>query len=610
MPVTKIKIHFLGVYVREDCDMWGDGEWKFRASIDGVAVGDPNLEFTARDKQWIVLPEASWSRVVDVSAKGPGDKVIVRFSGVDVDVFSDDDLGAVSAEIGWPFDEKTIPLESPKMSGGLFFADYQAYHLRIQVTVLERFASATITGPGAIAVSRQHDGSSTFTTVAGNAMTPTVRVCPIIPVPANGLTQLPAEPAVPAEVAAGGATPFAAAIPITTGMAFNDLVNPSVIPIMSPTDPNVATRAAKLAVTWCRPADLDVSMLTWHVKSGPAQIVGSNRGIWVLAVGTGAVDNVMSEFEVRWDGPTGPLLTTYRAWVGKIGKIPYRINILDGSTNASKASLVITPAQVNGHMDVAKVLYWQAALLFEADTTVTTFEGATASGTAGVYNVTVASNNHTRNVNMNLVPAATRYNFRPGVINIAYIRSMIQGRAVASDIQGVSGANKDLDGTPSNSWVKPSGVPQDAAAKKVIMKTFPPMNRKTSPGPGDKGFIATRHAADATFTSATMRQLYACMLPSDWWLPDSQQQSGSNLAHELGHVLGLRHRGNGDANFPPRGDDGVDSPDATKKHPMRGHPWTENVMTYGYGTAGVNPLNLDIDYIQAFVIRQHPAIIY
>jgi hypothetical protein len=41
----------------------------------------------------------------------------------------------------------------------------------------------------------------------------------------------------------------------------------------------------------------------------------------------------------------------------------------------------------------------------------------------------------------------------------------------------------------------------------------------------------------------------------------------------------------------------------------RGHPWFENVMSYGY--ASMNPpLAHDIDLLQASVARRHPGINY
>jgi hypothetical protein len=611
MPVTKIKIKFDRVWVDNDGDVWGDGEWKFNAQIDGTQVGDPNHEFNAVEGQWIDLPEAQrWFKEVDVSAKGPGTTVRATFSGVDVDVFSDDDLGQVTAEFAFPYRaERTFPLTSPTMPGGFLRSAYQAYKLQITVSVVEMIATTTLSGPTSISVSRQADGSSTLSTINGTAVTPRVEVCPVVPVPANAFTRLPQRPALPGGLTPGAATAHAATIPLSPApAALNALVNPSVIPILAATDANLDNKVARLAVTYVEPGNLDVNMLTWHITSGPAVFVGENRGPLVKVRGTGTAADTMAEFEVRWDGQNGPLLAKYRAWVGKVGRIPYRINLLDGNNAASMASSLLSPADVDGHMQVAKVIYWQIGLLFEADTNATLFEGAVASGTTGVYNVTVLSNNHTRMVNMNLTPAATRYNFRPGVINIAYIRSTVQQRAVASDIQGVSGNDENLDGTPSTSWVKPSGVTMDAAAKKVTMKTFSSSKRQQNKGPGDGGFIVGRHTNDASFTAATMGQLYACMIPSDWWQPNRQDQSGVNLAHELGHVLGLRHRGSGDSGNPPRSDDGVNSPDLKNK--TRGHPWHENIMTYGYGGNADPPINLDLDLIQAAVVRRHPAIVY
>jgi hypothetical protein len=209
-------------------------------------------------------------------------------------------------------------------------------------------------------------------------------------------------------------------------------------------------------------------------------------------------------------------------------------------------------------------------------------------------------------VNINLVPAATRYNFRPGVINIAYVRSTLQVRAVASDIQGVAGTTQNLAGTPSASWVNPSGVPLDPPAAAVTMLAMPATNRQNHKGPGDGAFVKSRYLQDSSFTAAMMSQLYACMVPSNWWTPDNPARSGVNLAHELGHVLGLRHRGNADTDHPPRSDDGVNSPDSAGA--TRGHPWLENVMTYGY--VGGPVLALDVDIIQAPVVRGHPAITY
>jgi hypothetical protein len=45
-----------------------------------------------------------------------------------------------------------------------------------------------------------------------------------------------------------------------------------------------------------------------------------------------------------------------------------------------------------------------------------------------------------------------------------------------------------------------------------------------------------------------------------------------------------------------------------QKGVMKGHPWDENIMTYGYGRT--TPLAHDLDLVQATVVRTHPAITY
>jgi hypothetical protein len=610
LPVTKIKITFEAVSVVNDADMWGDATWQFQATADGASVGNPKADFIVSDGKAVVLAQPDWSTVVDVSAKKKGDSVKVIFSGKDTDTFVwDHDLGSVNAEFKYPFtEEKRILLRSPVKKGWFFLPDHQYYVLAVSMKIADMKATAALTGPNSIQVSRQNDGSSTFSTVSGAPVTPRVEVCPIIPVPINGKTMLPGRPPQPAGVEMGLDTDNIDPVSLSTTTSLNSLFNPSVIPILSEDDSDLDNKIARLAVTYTQPFNLDTSFLTWHVVSGPAKFIGGNSGPIVKVLGTGNAADTMAEFEVRWDGPKGPVLAKYRAWVGKVGKIPYRLNLLDGSTAASKASTVLSPTQVDKHIQAAKIIWWQVGLLFVPDSTAATYDGATASGTAGVYNVTVANNNHTVKVNMNAKPAATRYNFRPGVINIAYVRSTLQRRAVASDVQGTAGATVTLGGTPSSSWVKPSGIPTDAAAAPVKMKGMPSSDRLAHPGPGDAAFITARQAADSTFTSASMKQLYACMLPTDWWSPDDPTYSGVNLAHELGHVLGLRHRGNGETDHPPLSDDGVNSPDNKKK--PRGHPWFENVMTYGYSDNSTLPMSLDLDLIQAMVVRQHPAISY
>src|SRR6266850_6953395 len=132
MPVNKIKISFVSVSVKDSADIWGDGDWVFKATIDGKAVGNPKTEFVAKERGIITLPP-EWSSEVDVNAKAQvSDRVKVTFSGTDLDWISDDDLGEVSYEFKYPFSQnKSIYLESPVQKGWLFFPDHQYYTLQV-----------------------------------------------------------------------------------------------------------------------------------------------------------------------------------------------------------------------------------------------------------------------------------------------------------------------------------------------------------------------------------------------------------------------------------------------------------------------------------------------
>lgn len=610
MPVTKIKIQFVAVKVLDDCDLFGVAEWHFNASIDGNVVGSRGTEFEAQNGDTLNLPEANWSAEIDVSTKGPGDTVDIVFSGIEEDFLFDDDLGQVTARFGHPFREaKTLNLRSPVMSGGFFFSDYRAYELEVRLTIVDVVATSATTGPQSIPVSRQADGSATFTTVGGAALVPRVEVCPVIPVPANGFTRLPPRPVQPAGLAPGAATAHAAPFSLV-GAALNAMVNPSVIPIIAASHTDFANRVAQLAVTYVDPGNIDLNMLTWHVVSGPAVIHGSNRGGLVKVRGRGNGADEIATIEVRWNGST-TVLATYRAWVGKMGTVPYRINLLDGRTPGTQVSAALrTPAIVQQHMDVCKVIYWQAGLLLAPDPSATTYDSAVASGTAGIFTVRARRNGHTRNVNPNRRPAATRYNFNPDVVSIVFIFSVSGGSqfGIATDIQGIPVANVSDSGTPSNSWVLPSGIAPDGAAGKVKMKTFAGLrSRSKQRGPGDRAYVRARNRSNPPFVRNDMNRLHAAHLPATWG--GTVESNGVNLAHELGHVLGLMHRGSGGMNNllgRKRSDDQVDSKDIKGK--QRGHPWLENVMTYGY--SGATIFAKDIDLLQASVIRQHPSVNY
>lgn len=596
MAVTKIWVCLNAVFVEDDSDFWGPGEWYLTATIDGKPVGDPKHEFVARSQQWLALrPTDQWSAQIDVSGRGPGSTVPISLKGREDDVFSDDDLGQVSAALKYPYKREmnvTIPASIVKKK--------RYYWLNLIVKILEEKATLGPLGPAQLFVNRQASGTDTISTVSGAQIIPRVEICPVVPTPAP--TSLPPRPVFPVALAAGKVMPQAAAVPLTATLDLNALPNPAVIPILSKSDPDIAKKAARVAVTYIEPGNLDTSYFSWFVKSGPAAFYGDTDGkMEVLVYGTGAgASDLEVIIELRWDGATGPLLATFRAWVGKPMQIPYRALIL----TPAKASLKVrtTPADAAKHIAMANALLWHAALQLVPDTDATAWDSAVSSGN-GIFQITLSSKNvgFTVGINDNLPPVATRLNFRPGVLHICYIKSSKSGgiAGVATDRPQLSGANETLAGTPSPSWVQPSGVPPDGAAGSVTMKTMPKSARGKSAG--DKAYLKARALA-----ANAMDQLFGLIM-ADYTVP-ADPDWGQTIAHETGHVLGLLHRGNAgyfsdSTTAPPTAgakrdpsDDGINDPKGN------GYPWWENIMCYGY------TLSQDFDILQAKVIRRHPVL--
>lgn len=628
MPTTKIRISLDSVYVCDSADVWGDGEWHFTASIDGNPVGSPATEFVAQDEGTIVLPPADWSAEVDVSGKGPGDTVVVDFTGIDKDVLSDDDLGAVRATFAHPFPAVQITLISPKQKGFLLLPDHQYYRLAVTVAVSEEKATATLSGPGAVAVSRQADGSVTFSTVAGQ-LVPRVEICPVVPTPAPP-SAMPRRPTLPAGPAVGRDTGDAMPLLLSPVPGKrNDLANPAVIPHLSDADPDLTEKAARIAVTFLNPGDLDVAGLVWTVKWGPVAFVGGNTGPWVYVRGTSLAGNAAAddkaEIEVRWGTDKGDPLATFRAWVGPVKTALYRVNVMMGSNPANSPTSILSANDINDQMRMARVLLWQVGIDLKPDPNTTCWDGATtndlsaapaAAGTpavplpAGMFMVRVAQNSQTTNVNINAPSSAGHLNFRPGVLNIGYIRNTPAGRAAAQDILGVPTAppNERSSEIPTPSWVIPSGVaPDGTPANPVQMALFP----RTKQASFDAAYTTKRKQTDPTFAAADLERLYSVVVPANWGPAVNGGDRGMNIAHEVGHALGLFHRGSGGHNNgapPATSDDLVSSVavvgGATKVY---GHPWHENVMSYGYVNT-TPPRSLDFDILQAPVMRRHPAV--
>lgn len=571
-----IKVIFRRVYVRNDADTLGSGEFYFIASVDGAPVGDRRRIFEAVEGRWITLPEAQWSSApIDVRNKR---QVTVRFQGKDEDTFSDEDLGTITHILRPPWSQRN-------------FRHHTRYYLiewSVELAVEGRFGRHA---PNEVFACRENAGSASCTTVSGNTVVTRLEICPVSPTPANA--DLPPRPALPAGTQ-GDQRDLAYAF-LAPGLSINTISNPAVIPILTHAQATTQT-AALIQATYYHPNTLGFQendeRLVWSYRSLAANATlgfvapgggQPGRGLRVFVYGVGNQEGEVL-LEVRF---RGALLATYRALVRRIRRVRCRINILNGPNSASRPRS--TPENVRDHLTCANILLRQMGVELELDPDLTVWNNAVpVPGFPGIFRIQVNAG-ITRNVNWAMqTPAgygyipATRLNYNqtpgpnvPYVINIAYIRSVIQiqhqGTAhrplgLATDHPANGAGNNITDnGTPSTSWVRPSGVPPDGAAGAVRMNLDPARQRNPN-----LAALWVRDFAD----------------PSD---PDEMGRYGYVIAHEMGHILGLHHRGRqGGQNLP----DGV------------GHPPDQNVMFSDEDTFGQ-----DFDILQARAAHRSPVLL-
>lgn len=575
----RIKVVFKRVYVRNSADGFGSGEFHFRASVDGTSVGEPKRRFTAREGTWSDLPAAHWSHIVNVRDK---DHVVVRFEGKDEDWIWDDNLGSVQHTLRPAWRQRTH-----RQGTEYFLLEWEVF--------LAEGGSFARHPPDAIFACREHLGSVRCTTMSGARITARLEFHPVRPMPTAGL---PPRAAFPAGTAAAVANPSnAAGTNILPGSPINVVANPPVIPILSPPGPGGAlpanappradaTTAARIEYTWYRPSTLAFTdsdpRLEWSYRSiaggGAVAFLPPAVGLKVFVYGTHAGEVVL-DVKMR-----GALLASYRALVMAERQIPCRINILNGPPGARPRA---TPGDCQNHLAVANRYLRQLALALVPDANATRTDGATATGTPGIFRISV-SRGTTRRVNSGVISLrATRLNYRPNVMNFAYIHSernpLIGGAATdfpASKVAAVGGARPQVtdSGTPSDSWVSPTGIAPDAAAGVVTMQLINAYQR-----PGHPRLFA----------------MFLCDTLGDPATPAGHQQYAKSMVHELCHILNLGHR--------------IEGPDPTTPTGLVSNgvywdglsfPPQENIMFW----QGAQPICQDLDIIQARAARQSPLV--
>jgi hypothetical protein len=511
MPDEKVRVAFTRVTVVQEADWIGSGDYYFVATIDGRAVGTRSVVLTEHGRTF-QFPQPQWSAEIDVAKKT---SMQVKFECKDSDSFFDDDLGSVTYVLRSPWRQLNYRSRSR----------YFTVEWEVKLLIDSSYAFHP---PHTIFAARQHDGAVNYTTVSGGTGRLRAEIHPVSPVPAVP----PRRPSMPKATAA----PWTRAAPaqITARSPLNIIINPAYIPILSNGEAD-GTTAAVLELSYYQPGTLNFTdhdeRLLWTaipVTSGAAvAFVGPSSGRKVLVYGT-APGEITLEVRMR-----GAVLTTYRALVGKIKQIKCRFNILNGPP---KRRPVSKPTHIQSHLAVANRLLRQAGIELVLDEDTTTRDGARPTAVPGIFTIAVKEE-LTANLpsNTRRLSASARLNYRPGVLNFAYVHLYKSGAGVAVEYPTSTAGLEIIDsGTPSSSWNVPSGVPPDDAAAPLTMHLSG--DNQTAGHPGLYAMVITDNRSE----------------PGS---PEDQALMGHTLAHEAGHVLNLNHRGD-----PGLHNDGIDFP--------------------------------------------------
>ncbi len=545
----KLRLIFEHVDARRSSRLRGPVNWRFAATVDGTSIGDAT-EFPMVARSSAALEESVWTHEVDVSA---ANSIDIRFSATAVRDVDTQDLGTVRWTMRFPFAQTTRVLTNA------FFA----VTVRVELAIEDTFGPHD---PTALFACRTVAGVPIWSTVAGRRFVTRLEFCEVRPTPSA--SSLPPRPSQPRGAPAGDVRNGRGRRVINPGDAINTIANPSVIPVLAAADATLTT-AARIEYTYYRPAMLAFTekdpRLVWSQRSlsGGAAVafVDDPNGLVVHCYGT-TEGEVLLECSME-----GVVLASYRALVRPMKDIICRFNILNGPPGARPRA---TPDHVLAHLQVTNVLLRQAGLQLTLDTDATCTDGAVTTTIPGIFRIAVSAG-VTSGILPGNNPRCTRLNYRPGIMNFAYIVSSVHPVAgmfvlgEATDIPLNTLAPRVTDnGTPSTSWKRPSGIAPDRAARAVNMRLF---NRTQRAGhPQLYGMYVTD--SNGNPANANDRFTYA-----------------GTIAHELGHILGLRHR-------VGAGHDGLL------------HPWSENLMH------GTNPTTIaqDIDIIQAKAVVGSPAV--
>lgn len=416
--------------------------------------------------------------------------------------------------------------------------------------------------PYAVSASREHHGSVRYTTVAGRRGNFRLEVCPIRPVPPD--LQLPPRPlTIDFEMLLGNNPAWRNGLgrEVRANDPINLFPNPAVIPMLDPPAAdgdarpseaeldNAATanqrNCARLECSFYWPeserfTDND-RRLEWRKLSGASNIAfikyntsdpdgTENRGLKVMAYGTTEGEVVLG---VHFNNT---VVSRYRALVHPIKRLECRFNIFNGPQGPAGARSRFTPPSTPDHVlmhrEIANRYLRQVGVMLVPDTnnSLTWANGRTVSRSThnGIFRIRVRGN-ETREISDDDSEELIRYNGRRNILNFFYVRSHDQGAGGAavfwphSKLGNAAGTIDDT-GTPSSSWIRPSGNAPDNAAGTVRLRYI-----RGWPPPND----AAHRQRHGMFITAAMGADPGGIDAMDY---------GVAIAHEVGHMMNLGHR--------------------------------------------------------------------
>jgi len=554
--MRQLRFTFHRLIFRGGAGIRGRQDVAIEIQVDGFHASNPyDNPIEVRSRATVDIDALGWTHELDV--EGRTTPIEVRILARFDEPGNTATIGEITRSIAWPYHVRDF-----RDSVRGFIVEWE----------LEQVDAPGAAAPAAGAFVCREDaaGGAMCSTVGGAAPTRiVVAMHDVIPVPRR--ERNPTRPRFPR----GTARAFTDARAYTAAQlaagAMNMIENPGVIPIMPAGTALDDTNCARFRVTYYKPQTYaftdDDARLQWSVVSlsggGQARFHGASTGTKVALHG---VTRGVVGLECRFEGA---LVTTFRALVEPLVYLPCRFTLLYGSANPAHTALRsrFTPARIQGQLDMANRFLWQMGVQLRGDTDLTVgwlpagvaaANVAPVAGQPGFFTAVVPAG-WTRGFNSD-VRRPSVVNSREWVVNFAYVRSDGGFLGMAQCFH-TNGGNVTDDGTPSTSWITPSGVPPGPAARSQRMRIF------------------------ATHPHPTLANRYALYVTND---NANDFEATGTVAHEFGHALGLMHR----LEHAGLGNCGVQ------------YPWSENLMHKD------NPTTIaqDLDLIQGLAVRQSPLV--